>query len=107
MLIFLIRKKTKYVYSSIIFLIVFSNGVFSNTLWRLLEYPWERLDYSLVDSSDGIVVLIGGGIKLPPINKKIIEWNDPDRFYAGLEIFKSGKAKTIIFTGAKSAFKKK
>ena len=99
MLIFLIRKKTKYVYSSIIFLIVFSNGVFSNALWRLLEYPWKRLDYSLVDSSDGIVVLSGGGIKLPPINKKIIEWNDPDRFFAGIDLYKANKSNRLIFTG--------
>ena len=99
MLIFLIRKKTKYVYSSIIFLIVFSNGVFSNVLWRLLEHPWKRLDYSLVDSSDGIVVLSGGGIKLPPINKKIIEWNDPDRFFAGIDLYKANKSNRLIFTG--------
>ena len=99
MLIFLIRKKTKYVYSSIIFIIFFSNEVFSNTLWRLLEYPWKRLDYSLVDSSDGIVVLSGGGIKLPPISKKIIEWNDPDRFFAGIDLYKANKSNRLIFTG--------
>ena len=99
MLIFLIRKKNKYVYSSIIFLIVFSNGVVSNILWRLLEYPWKRLDYSLVDHSDGIVVLSGGGIKLPPKNKKIIEWNDPDRFFAGIDLYKANKSNRLIFTG--------
>ncbi len=99
MSIFLIRKKTKFVYLSIIFLIVFSNGVFSNALWRLLEHPWKRLDYSLVDSSDGIVVLSGGGIKLPPINKKIIEWNDPDRFFAGIDLYKANKSNRLIFTG--------
>ena len=99
MLIFLIRKKTKFIYSSIIFLIVFSNGVFSNTLWRLLEYPWKRLDYALVDSSDGIVVLSGGGINLPPVNKKIIEWNDPDRFFAGIDLYKANKSNRLIFTG--------
>ena len=32
----------------------------SETLWSLLEYPWKRLDYSLVDYSDGIVVLSSG-----------------------------------------------
>ena len=99
MLIFLIRKKTKFIYSSIIFLIVFSNGVLSNTLWRLLEYPWERLDYAVVNSSDGIVVLSGGGINLPPVNKKIIEWNDPDRFFAGINLYKANKSNRLIFTG--------
>ena len=102
MLIFLFRKKTKFIYSSIIFLIVFSNGVFSNTLWRLLEYPWKRLDYSLIDSSDGIVVLSGGGINLPPVNKKIIEWNDPDRFFAGIDLYKANKSNRLIFTGGKN-----
>ena len=99
MLIFSIRKKTKFVYLAIIFLIVFSSELFSITLWKLLEYPWKRLDYSLVDSSDGIVVLSGGGIKLPPINKKIIEWNDPDRFFAGIDLYKANKSNRLIFTG--------
>ena len=99
MLIFSIRKKTKFVYLAIIFLIVFSSELFSITLWKLLEYPWKRLDYSLVDSSDGIVVLSGGGIHLPPVNKKIIEWNDPDRFLAGIDLYKANKSKRLIFTG--------
>ena len=98
-MIFYIRKKTKYVYSAIIVLIVFSNGFFSNTLWRLLEYPWKRLDYSLVDSSDGIVVLSGGEIRLPHMNTKIIEWNDPDRFLAGIDLYKANKSNRLIFTG--------
>ena len=99
MLIFSIRKKNKFVHSSIIFLVVFSNGVFSNTLWRLLEHPWERLDYSMVNSADGIVVLSGGGINLSPVNKKIIEWNDPDRFLAGIDLYKANKSNRLIFTG--------
>ena len=82
-----------------IFLLVFSNGIFSNILWRLLEYPWKRLDYSLVTPSDGIVVLSGGGINLPPVNKKIIEWNDPDRFLAGVDLYKANKSNKLIFTG--------
>ena len=99
MLIFSFRKKTKYVYSAIIFLIVFSNGFFSNTLWRFLEYPWERLDYSLIDYSDGIVVLSGGGISLSSLNKQIIEWKDPDRFLAGINLYKANKSNRLIFTG--------
>ena len=99
MLIFIIRKKTKFVFTAIILLIVFSNGLFSNTLWRLLEYPWKRLDYSSVGSSDGIVVLSGGGINLPNFNTKIIEWNDPDRFHAGVNLYKANKSNRLIFTG--------
>jgi len=67
-------------------------------LWRLLEYPWKRLDYSLVNPSDGIVVL-SSGRHLPPGNSKIIEWYDPDRFIAGVDLYKANKSNRLIFTG--------
>ncbi len=98
-MVFVVRKKTKFVYSAIIFLTVLSNGFFSGTLWRLLEYPWKRLDYSLVQPSDGIVVLSGGGVRLPSSNTKIIEWDDPDRFLAGIDLYKANKSDRLIFTG--------
>ena len=67
-------------------------------MWRLLEYPWKRLDYSLVNPSDGIVVL-SSGRHLPPGNSKIIEWYDPDRFIAGVDLYKANKSNRLIFTG--------
>ena len=67
-------------------------------MWRLLEYPWKRLDYSLVDSSDGIVVL-SSRKHLPPGNSKIIEWYDADRFLAGINLYKANKSNRLIFTG--------
>ena len=82
---------------------VFSNGLFSDILWRLLEYPWKRLDYSLVGSSDGIVVL-SGGRHLPLGNTKIIEWHDPDRFIAGIDLYKAHKSNRLIFTGGINPF---
>jgi len=97
-LIFIFRKKVKFIYSAFIFLIIFSNGLFADILWTLLEYPWKRLDYSLVAPSDGIVVL-SGGRHLPPGNTKIIEWYDPDRFIAGIDLYKENKSNRLIFTG--------
>ena len=98
LVVFLIRKKTKFIYSVFIFLIVFSNGFVSDVLWRLLEYPWKRIDYSLIDSSDGIVVL-SSSRHLPPGKTKIVEWYDPDRFFAGINLYKANKSKRLIFTG--------
>ncbi|KGG02335.1 MULTISPECIES: YdcF family protein [Prochlorococcus] len=98
LLVFLFRKKVKFIYSALIFLIIFSNGLFADILWRLLEHPWKRLEYSLVAPSDGIVVL-SGGRHLPPGNTKIIEWYDPDRFLAGIELYKADKSNRLIFTG--------
>ena len=98
LLFFIFRKKVKFIYSAFIFLIIFSNGLFADILWRLLEHPWKRLDYSLVSPSDGIVVL-SGGRHLPPGNTKIIEWYDPDRILAGIDLYKANKSNRLIFTG--------
>ncbi len=100
---FLLKKNIKYVYAVFIFLLTFSNYFFSSTLWRILEYPQERLDYSLIDSADGIVVL-SGGRHLPPGSSTIIEWNDPDRFIAGINLIKANKSKKLFFTGGASPF---
>ena len=98
LLVFIFRKKAKFIYSAFIFLFIFSNGLFADILWRLLEHPWERIDYSLVAPSDGIVVL-SGGRHLPPGDTKIIEWYDPDRFLAGIDLYKENKSNRLIFTG--------
>jgi len=63
-----------------------------------LEYPWKRLDYSAVNYADGIVVL-SSGRHLPPGNSKIVEWGDPDRFLAGINLYKANKSNRLIFTG--------
>ncbi len=36
---------------------------------------------------------------MPPGNKKIIEWSDPDRFIAGIDLYKANKSNRLIFTG--------
>ena len=103
LVVFIITKKIKFIYSALIFLLVFSNGVLSDSLWRLLEYPWKRLDYSALNAADGIVVL-SGGRNLPPGKTKIIEWGDPDRFLAGIELYRANKSNKLIFTGGVDPF---
>ncbi len=63
-----------------------------------MEHPWRRLEYSSIKSADGIVVLSGGGIG-PVGVSNIIEWNDPDRFLAGIELYNTKKSPKLIFTG--------
>ena len=96
--LFIFRKKTKFIYSALIFLFVFSNGIFSGVLMKFLEFPWKRIDYSSLNYADGIVVL-STGRHLPPGNTNIIEWQDPDRFFAGVNLYKANKSKKLIFTG--------
>ena len=45
-----------------------------------------------------MIQIIGTTIN-PPGYTNIIEWGDPDRFIAGIELYKYGKAKKLIFTG--------
>lgn len=63
-----------------------------------MEFPFERKEYSEINFADGIVVLSGGRYK-PPGKTQIIEWKDPDRFVAGIELYRAKKAGKIIFTG--------
>ncbi len=98
MIIFIFRRKLKFVYSAIVFLFIFSNGIISDSLWRFLEHPWKRLNYGDISSSDAIVVL-SGGRNLPPGNTEIIEWDDPDRFISGINLYRANKSNKLIFTG--------
>ncbi len=86
LVIFIFKKKIKYIYSALIFLFVFSNGILSDSLWRLLEFPWKRLDYSALNSADGIVVLSGTG-------------RFSSRFLAGIDLYRAKKSTKLIFTG--------
>tara|TARA_Y200000002_G_scaffold358038_1_gene341057 strand:- start:454 stop:1026 length:573 start_codon:yes stop_codon:yes gene_type:complete len=61
------------------------------------------LDYSALNTADGIVVL-SGGIDLAPGKSKIIEWGDPDRFHAGIELYRAKKSNKLIFTGGVNLF---
>ena len=97
-MVFFFKKNAKFVYSAFTVLVIFSNGLFTDILWRFLEYPLKRLDYSLVTPSDGIVVL-SSRRHLPPGNTKIIEWHDPDRFLAGIDLYRANKSNRLIFTG--------
>ena len=96
--LFILRKKIKFIYYAIFTLIIFSNGIVAQLLLRYIEYPWKRIDIERVDKAFAIVVL-SSGRKIPLGNTNTIEWEDPDRFFAGLELYKSGKGNKLIFTG--------
>ena len=82
---------------------VFSLGVVSQSLWRLLEAPWQRRSAFEAPEADVIVVLSGGRHPAPG-PARLSEWHDPDRFFAGLDLFRAGKAPRLLFTGGASPF---
>jgi len=98
----LILKKRIYLLISLILIIVFSNPLISKSLIKYLESSYKYVDSSMVGYHDYIVVLSGGMIKKSKSkDKNKFEWSDPDRFFNGIDLFKKGKAKKIIFTRGK------
>ena len=45
------------------FLWILSIGFVADLLWKLVEYPWQRIDENDAPTADAIIVLSGGGIK--------------------------------------------
>ncbi len=88
----------------ILFLSIFSIGFVADLLWKLLEYPWQRLDENFAPTADAIVVLSGGGLYKAPGEANIIEWSDPDRFFAGVTLFQKRKAPRLFFTGGSTPY---
>ena len=83
---------------------VFSLGLVSQGLWRWLEIPWQRCSALEAPQADAIVVLSGGRHPAPG-TARLSEWHDPDRFLAGLDLFRAGKAPRLLFTGGASPFR--
>lgn len=70
----------------------------SNFAMRIAEGWQVRQSIATLAEVDAIVVLSGGRV-LAPGNPPVSEWDDADRFFAGIELFKAGKAPLLIFTG--------
>ena len=90
--------------TALLLLWVFSLGLVSQGLWRWLEAPWTRKPAAAAPTADAIVVLSGGRHPAPG-TARLSEWHDPDRFLAGLDLFRAGKAPRLLFTGGASPFR--
>ena len=100
----LIGRKRWLVLMAFLLLWVFSLGVVSQSLWRLLEAPWERRSALVASQADAIVVLSSSRHPAPGTSR-LSEWHDPDRFLAGLDLYRAGKAPRLFFTGGSSPFR--
>ena len=102
----LIKNSKKLIYFSVILLYILSTPLFSNYLMRKIEGNDYRKPISSIKNADAIVVL-SGMLEINEIgDSTYIEWSDLDRFFGGVELFKKGKAKLLIFTGGKMQWSK-
>ena len=70
----------------------------------LARGPWQRRAATAAPRADAIVVLSGGRHPAPGA-ARVSEWEDPDRFLAGLDLYRAGKAPRLLFTGGASPFR--
>lgn len=101
-----LKKKNWPIYTAMICLYVFSTPIFANNFFKLIEGTAPRQTPNNVSKAEAIVVLSGMINQVKSTNGVYPEWGDPDRFFAGLELFKSGKASKIIFTRGKMPWDK-
>lgn len=94
------RKKVVLVAVAALYLL--STSVASSYLFSLIEGPAYRQDPATLPDADAIVVLSGMLVGVPSANGIVYEWSDPDRFFAGVELFRLSKSPKLIFTGGKS-----
>ena len=97
------RFRRQLVFTAAFLLWFFSLGLVSQSLWRLLELPWQRRLATEAEDADAIVVLSGGRHPVPG-SSRLTEWHDPDRFLAGVDLYFAGKAPLLFFTGGSSPF---
>jgi uncharacterized SAM-binding protein YcdF (DUF218 family) len=88
----------------IIFLWIFSIGFVADLLWKIVEYPWQRIEDRDAPVADAIVVLSNGGLSKAPGKANVYEWLDPDRFFAGISLYQKKKAQRLFFTGGTTPY---
>ncbi|MFA7342821.1 MAG: YdcF family protein [Terrimicrobiaceae bacterium] len=94
----LLLKRRAVVFVGLCVLCFFSVPLVAKHLFASLEGNLERLTADEALSADAIVVLSGAGVNEQG-KSKVIEWNDPDRFFGGVQLYNAGKAPLLIFTG--------
>ena len=100
------KKKNWPIYAAMIGLYVFSTPIFAKNFFKIIEGTAPRQTPNNVSNAEAIVVLSGMINQVKSTNGVYPEWGDPDRFFAGLDLFKSGKAPKIIFTRGKMPWDK-
>ncbi len=97
MLAGLVLRKRLLIWYAALLLWAFSMPVVSDGLMRFVEGGSVRISVSAVDNADAIVVL--SGMIRQVDGAPLGEWGDAvDRFEAGIDLFKAGKAPVIVFT---------
>lgn len=89
------NKKISYLAAALLYLL--SMPFVANEVFRYVEGYAVKRPISEVSDAKAIMVLGGMLTSAPTPDGSGPEWVDPDRFFAGIELFKAGKAPEIVF----------
>ena len=87
--------------TSLVLLFLSSTPLVSSTIWRTLETDFRYRPIDQLAHADATVILSGMLSFSESPYGLVAEWGDPDRFFAGIDILKSGKSDFIVFTRGK------
>ena len=102
-LLSILFKSKKIFWASLVILYFFSLGVTADVLISYVEKPYRMIPSKKIKKVNSIVVL-GGMRQLTQNIQDEVEWKDPDRFFAGVRLYKEGKGKRLIFTDGYNPF---
>ena len=83
------------------FLLTFSLPLTSFLIWKSLEAEHPYKPVEVLKKHQAEVVLSGMLDGFKAEEEWVTQWNDTDRFFAGLQVLEAGKAESIIFTRGK------
>ncbi len=93
------KRNRKIALIGIVLLYLTSTSLVANQLLRYAEDYKIKSDAEQMPKADAIVVLSGMLSSVQSSRGIVKEWGDPDRFFGGVELFKSGKSQKLVFTG--------
>ena len=76
-----------------------STFVIADFLFAKLEGQGLKIEAKDAPRADAIVVLSGMMTRVRGAAGPVAEWNDADRFFAGIDLYQAGRAPRLIFTG--------
>ena len=101
MLTGLLLRRRRLIWVGVAVLVFCSTPIVSRLTVRAAEGWAKRTLANEVSTADAIVVL-SEGRTVAPGKSEFSEWNDADRFFGGVELFRAEKAPLLVFTGGAS-----
>ena len=102
----LVAKKRWPVFIALLTLLVSAHPLTAHSIWASLEsdYPYQPI--SGVPKAGAVLVLSGMLGRFESDHGYVTDWGDPDRFFVGVQLVKSGKSDLLIFTRSQMPWKK-